>query len=389
MTVLQIIKDLIGKQDINFGDSTTTFTRETHTGGSISMNYIDAECIPSTFLGGYIGDHLHSQNTDTGTTNATFDINSAGNYARLSTSGLSADRTFTFPDTSNQELVGATDLLSIASGLGAATVGVEDTGNYFTGANVEAITQEIGSDIDTLQTTVFDRGFKSGFNLGYSSSTAITISGGMWAHAGTANQHVYAASQITFTLGPGGSNSGSTALGANELHYIYIDDSAVVAAGSAALTASEFLNSTTAPTYSHSKVGWYNSNDRCIGCILTDGANAIVPFYTIGGDYMFYTYFTSEYTTANCPTTYTALDVSSSVPTFTTRCRTLIMSATAGTIYYFSREAHKHTERHTCASNATPLTVDIPLNTSQNVQWYGSGGVSTEVTVTGYYINEL
>jgi len=389
MSVLQIIKDLIGKQDINFGDSSTTFSRETHTGGSISINYIDDGCIPSTGLGGYIGDHLHKQNTDTGTTNTTFDIASAGNMARLSTSGLSADRTFTFPDTGNQQLVGVSDMASSASGYGAASVGIQDTGAYFSGTNVEAAEQEMGADIVALQTTVFDRGFKSGFVLQFSSTVAITIGGGMWAHAGTTSQHVYTATQITFTLGPAGSNSLSSALGADELQYIYIDDSAVVVAGTALLTATEFVNSTTAPSFSHAKVGWYNGLDRCIGCVLTDSANVVIPFYTVGGHFVLYKEFTAEYATANCPTTFTALDMSSSIPKFSTRCRMLIIGATEGTIYYFSLEGNKQTEKHTCPFASGPLTTDITLNTSQIAQWYGSAAVSTGVTITGYFIDEL
>ena len=40
----------------------------------------------------------HTQNTDTGTTATSFKINTGGSEADLQTTGLTADRDFTFPD---------------------------------------------------------------------------------------------------------------------------------------------------------------------------------------------------------------------------------------------------------------------------------------------------
>lgn len=40
----------------------------------------------------------HTQNTDTGTTAASFKINSGGNDVELSSSGMTGDRDFTFPN---------------------------------------------------------------------------------------------------------------------------------------------------------------------------------------------------------------------------------------------------------------------------------------------------
>ena len=132
MTVLQIVKGLVGEEDVNWGDSDSTFTRQTHTGGTTTIHYIDSKSIPAHTKGGVVDTYLHNQNTDTGTTSSTFDIDSDSNRARLSSSGLSSNRTFTFPDTSDQALVGATDLASTANTKGASTVGVEDSGGYFT-----------------------------------------------------------------------------------------------------------------------------------------------------------------------------------------------------------------------------------------------------------------
>lgn len=107
----------------------------------------------------------------------------------------------------------------------------------------------------------------------------VYIDPGVYHHSGTTTQFASWASQITFQLGSGGSNAGSTDLGNNEFHYIYIDDSAVVTLGNNVLTASEFLNSTTAPTYNTAKHGWYNGSDRCIFAIRTNGSAQILEFF--------------------------------------------------------------------------------------------------------------
>lgn len=389
MTVLQGVKDLLGKEDVNWGASSSTYSRETQTGSSIDIHYIDDACIPATTLGGYVGTHLHSQNTDSLTTAATFGINSTGNSLVLSSTGLTASRTFTFPNVA-QQLIGATDLLSIATGKGAALVGIEDASNYFSGATVEAITQELGSDVAALQASTHNRGMKNGFKLGYSTTTAITVSGGMWAHTGTSNQHVYTNAQVTFTLGSGGSNSGSTDLGASQVHYIYIDDSAVVAAGTALLTSTEFLNSTTAPSYNHAKAGWYNGTDRCIGAIVTNSSSEIRSFAVFGGQYYRYAAPILEMGSTAAGTTYAALDLSSSVPRFSTRARLRLTCATAGTAFYFDTASTAVTPDACVTSHANlAITVEVSTNSSQNTYWYASATNVTDIGCTGYFIDEL
>lgn len=386
-TVIKLVNELIAKEDVSWGDSSTTFTRETYVGGSISVHYIDAEVIPSTTLGGYIGDNLHVQNTDTGTTSNTFEINSDGNGVTLSTTGLTADRTFTFPDTSNQALVGATDLASVAASYGASTVGVQDSGDYFAGANVETVLQEVGADVLTLQGSTHNSGMKNGFRLGYSSTTAITIEGGIWAHNGTTNQHLYTASQLTFTLGPAGSNTSSSNLTASALHYIYIHNASVIAGATRLLTATEFLNSTTAPTWSHAKVGWYNSNDRCIGAVLTNASSQVLSFTVFSDNYYRYASPVEEFSVAAAGVTYTALDISSSVPVFSTRARLRLLAGTSQTSYYFDTSSTAVLPEAHCVTGYT--TLDIPLSTAQAVYWYANNTGNTTIHICGYYTDRL
>ena len=105
---------------------------------------------------------------------------------------------------------------------------------------------------------------------------------------GAINRRVYWASELTFQLGSGGSNAASSNLGNNEWHYIYIDYSAVVSLGLNLLTAAQFLNSTTGPTWSAANRGWYNGNDLCVFAVRTDGAAGVLNFHHDGGDYVMY-----------------------------------------------------------------------------------------------------
>lgn len=390
MSVLQIIKDLAGEQDINFGDSDTTFNRQTHTGGTVAINYVDAKSIPANALGGVVDTHLHTQNTDTGTTAGVFYIYMDDDYyVGLSAQGQTADHVFTFPTSANQRLVGATDLAATTTGKGASTVGVFDTAGHFDATNVETVLAELATDVEALAPF---RGLKRGFKLGYSSTVAVTISGGMWDHRGTTTRQVYTASQLSFTLGSGGSNAGSDNLTASALQYIYIDDSAVVSSGSDLLTATEFVNSTTAPTYSNAKCGWYNGLDRCIGAILTTAASVIVEFQVSSGGLMGYVAATSivAYASAAAPTAAESLDLGATVPTFSTRARLSLTCGTAGTKFSFgSYSGHNYDAYVDTPANDSYMTVDTATSASQEVNWVASAANTTAVLLNGYYMDEL
>lgn len=142
----------------------------------------------------------------------------------------------------------------------------------------------------------------------------IYIDPGIYHHSGTTTQFVSWGSQITFQLGSGGSNASSTDLGNNEFHYIYIDDSAVVTLGSGTLTASEFLNSTTAPTWNATKYGWYNGSDRCIFAIRTDGSAQILEFFHCS-NHCYYADRIADRVGADLDTTW--IDVTLTIPGFT------------------------------------------------------------------------
>jgi len=400
MTVLQIIKGLIGEEDVNFGDSDTTFTRQTHTGGTTTIHYIDSKSLPANTLGGVVDTHLHVQNTDTGTTATTFTIRTGGNGVILSSAGLEATRTYTFPLTS-QPLAGVSDLVSTATSYGASMIGIEDSAGNFSSTNVEDALGELAVDVATQQVDVATqlefRGYAVGFMPAYSTTTAITISAGMFEHRGTTTQNVYTETQITFTLGSGGSNAASDNLGANELHYLYIDDSAVVIAGTTKLTASEFRNDTTAPSWSSTKCGWYKGLDRCIGVVRTDGSSHIIGFRITGSNY--YAFNTAGSTiiyNTLAPVIDTALDLSAWLPVFSTMCTMVIKPHVADVQYHF-RPSGGASYFTSCVAILVDgyQTIDVHTNDSQIADWIASASdpysysLVTVLYLKGFYMNPL
>jgi len=122
----------------------------------------------------------------------------------------------------------------------------------------------------------------------YKDADEIYIEPAVYDHRGTSDQALYWDTQLTFQFGSAGSNAASSDLTASAWHYLYIDDSAVVTLGARLLTVAELLNSTTAPTWTVAKHGWYNGSDRCIGAFLTDGSSNLLAFYHDGGRMVMY-----------------------------------------------------------------------------------------------------
>jgi hypothetical protein len=113
----------------------------------------------------------------------------------------------------------------------------------------------------------------------YASVSTITINPGGYFHDGTTRQWCFWDAAITFIFGSAGSNADSSELGVSQWHYIYLDDTAIITQSSPELDADCFQNSTTAPSWSDSKHGWYNGSDRCIFAVLTNASSQIKEFY--------------------------------------------------------------------------------------------------------------
>jgi len=149
------------------------------------------------------------------------------------------------------------------------------------------------------------RGYINRSTFKYSSATQILIGAGEYeVDDGSAPENYYWDSEITFTIGSGGSNASSSAAGTSQWQYLYIDDSAISASP---LVAGSFLNSTTAPTYNQTKHGWYNGSDRCIFAFYIDSSGNIDKWYHSGADHVMYAnmYDPSILITATSGTTWT------------------------------------------------------------------------------------
>jgi hypothetical protein len=129
----------------------------------------------------------------------------------------------------------------------------------------------------------------------YKDANEVTVGPGQYHHAGTTTQMVYWTSGLDITV---------SATGA-DWDYLYIDDSAVVTAGTSLLTASELIFSTTEPIWSDAKMGWYNGNDRCIFAVYCTGAATQLPFNHDGGRLVSFEDNQSIRSTADLDTTWT------------------------------------------------------------------------------------
>ena len=146
----------------------------------------------------------------------------------------------------------------------------------------------------------------------------IYIGSGHYEHGGSTRQRVvWWNSELTYKFGPAGSNGSSVALGNNEWHYLYIDDSAVNSLASNELTAAEFVSNTTAPAWDADNFGWYTGNDRCIGAFRTGATANIIEFYHDGGDFVQYADLILNYDAGKPSDTWT--DVTLTIPGFCTR----------------------------------------------------------------------
>lgn len=116
------------------------------------------------------------------------------------------------------------------------------------------------SKIDFLLT-----GYIEGMNPIYNSTTAITISSGRCI-----------ANNVLYTLDSDIPHTMTSLASAFDFHYIYIDHSA--SSGS----TPTIIDSTTEPTWSDAKRGWYNGDDRGLGVIVSpDTVSTIAYFDTL------------------------------------------------------------------------------------------------------------
>jgi hypothetical protein len=101
---------------------------------------------------------------------------------------------------------------------------------------------------------------------------------------------------------------------ASTWYYVYVDYSAVTTGTD--VTATEIITSTTAPTWNDTWMCWMNAGfDRCLGCFLTDGSSNVLSFsWNLSSRYVLDVAITEL--SAQSDTTFTDVDLTSSVPNF-------------------------------------------------------------------------
>ena len=123
---------------------------------------------------------------------------------------------------------------------------------------------------------------------------------------------------------------------------------------------------------------------------MTNSSNQVRPFAVYGGMYYQYATPVDEYGSAAAGVTYTALDLSSSVPRFCTRARLRLVCATANTSFFFDTSSTAVTPNAYTTSVANGgIMIDVPTNSSQNTYWYASGANVVDLDCVGYFIDEL
>ena len=96
----------------------------------------------------------------------------------------------------------------------------------------------------------------------YNTTTSVLVK------AGTVN-----ANSKSYVLAADTVHSLTSLVSGLDIHYLYIDDSA------SSPPNAVLYDSTTEPTYSIAKGGWYNGDDRCIDVFVSPAGAATVPYF--------------------------------------------------------------------------------------------------------------
>jgi hypothetical protein len=192
----------------------------------------------------------------------------------------------------------------------------------------------------------------------------------------------------TLTSGAIGSPSAST------WYYLYLDYSAITSGK--AITASELIWSSTAPTWSDTYRGWYNGDDLCIFAVLTNGTPTnILEFFHAGGDLVMFADGIVEASGIAPSTTWTDVDVASSVPAM---CTQPLISIQGGYVSSGNWLGMWRTNGQTGTTGHYLIGVNdytrIPVNQLRvhtdssrifEVKWDGANSGTMTITVDGWH----
>lgn len=235
----------------------------------------------------------------------------------------------------------------------------------------------------------------------YKDTNEIYLNSAVYHHQGTTEQLVYWDSQLLFQFGSAGSNSDSDNLSAGDWFYVYLDDSAIVTAGTNVITASELLAVTEEPVWNAAKHGRYGSaaagnateNDRCIFAVRTDGSSQVLEFFH-DDNLVTYADWVTDLLNVDIDDTWT--DVNLTMPSFA--CAALVtfyansLSTTTNPLYYRTN-GQTGTVGHVVASvqNATHKnavnTCAVKTDSSQSIEvkYAASDASVVSIYTDGWY----
>lgn len=238
----------------------------------------------------------------------------------------------------------------------------------------------------------------------WTDGNTLTIGPGGYYYEGALKQNVFWHTDITFDLGSDGSNASSDGLqadlGVSGIHYIYLDDSAIINNKSPELDASCFLNCIVAPVWSDTKHGWYGTgvgaagtNDKCILGVPTDNTE-MYEFFHDGGEYVSYGRTIQDRVVATITTDWSD-EVTLTIPGFSQRAEIsvgLTYSNGSCSIYWRTNgqlEANGHEIASVSAgSTSSRNTFSVMTDSDQKIEMKSdtSNNNTVGVWVDGYYL---
>lgn len=291
----QIYDGTIKRDDLNTDDSGQAVTRKIVAGDGISIS--------STGVDAGTGDvTINSSTVDSLTKQGIESISNASSTVAVTFTEAFSDTTYSIEAT----IVNTTD--GTPSQYSYIVTSKATTGFTLT---LSGATDSANYDLEWIATKANATGSSSSYPLGYAAfrSGVITYKDAdeIYLPANTIEVNEKTAnwdSQLTKQL---------TSLSSNTWYYIYLDESEIN--NGTDVTASEIIYSTTAPTKSGSLKGWYNGNDRYIGCILTDGSSNIKSFsWNESSGYYQWGSKIVELNNGDSPGTFTDLSLTASCP---------------------------------------------------------------------------
>lgn len=159
---------------------------------------------------------------------------------------------------------------------------------------------------------------------------------------------------------------------ASTWYYLYLDYSAITSG--TAITNSELIWSTTAPSFNTTYRGWYNGDDRCIFAVVSNSTpDDIESFYHDGGDMVVFDARQASFSSATVGTAWDDT-VTLAAPGFCTKAQvTFIWTYVNASSILKYRTKGSSGDGHSCCYVAAAATRSIDMftvlsNTSQQIE---------------------